>query len=337
MQTGQEPIRTGTGALITLVKYQPPANRVTVKLDENGQVVCPYQGLKAFTANKREFFFGRKELVAKIKQKLDEKPFVAVIGASGSGKSSVMLAGLIPSLEQERGWHILNTIQPTTKPLIELRETLKQKFFPDSEDSEKLDSYIDDKPEGLRSLIENLPESQRFLLVVDQFEEVFTLFPKDKQKEQKQEADRERFIKLITQVADISNSRLAIVITMRADFLEPCLKYYSLTQLIQTQAIYMPPLVGADLEQAIIEPAKRQGYTFEPGLLGEILKNYDLESLPLLEFVLTKLWEEAQKSQITQLNLTQYKARFILIKITTRTCPHRNERQKSKNGLSVFS
>jgi hypothetical protein len=84
---------------------------------------------------------------------------------------------------------------------------------------------------------------------------------------------------------------------MRADFLEPCLHYPSLTQLIQTQAVYMPPLVEADLEAAITKPAKLQGHSFGEGLLGAILQDVGREQgiLPLLQFALTELWEKRDR------------------------------------------
>jgi hypothetical protein len=133
------------------------------------------------------------------------------------------------------------------------------------------------------------------LLFIDQFEEVFTLCSV--------EAERRRFIELITQVAEIVDSRLAVVTTMRADFLEPCLQYESLTKLIQNQAIFMPPLMGGDLEKAIAKPAELQGYRLEDGLLGTILE--EKVSLPLLQFALTELWEkrDCQKHLLT---LEQY-------------------------------
>jgi signal transduction histidine kinase len=137
--------------------------------------------------------------------------------------------------------------------------------------------------------------------VVDQFEEVFTLVPEDKEEEKR------RFIELLTQVAEIPASQLAIVTTMRADFLEPCLSYESLTRLIQEEAVYMPPLVGAELEEAIARPAKLQGYQLETGLLGAILQDVGQEKgcLPLLQFALTELWEQRDR-QPHQLTLAQY-------------------------------
>ena len=288
----QEPIRMGIGRSIVLVEYPSKNKPVTAILDENGEVICPYQGLQAFDREQKEFFFGRKRLVEAIKQKLDKTPFVPVIGASGSGKSSVVRAGLIPWLEEEGNWQVLEPIKPGFEPLVELRGAFKS-FFK-GKDEKQLKAFIEDKdthPKGLTNIIERLPNSERFLLVVDQFEEVFTVCAN--------EEERQRFIELIAQVTEISACRLTVVTTMRADFLEPCLRYLTLRQQIQDQAVLMPPLSGVDLKNAITEPARRQGYTLEEELVFKILEDVGKEPgfLPLLEFALTKLWQKRDREK----------------------------------------
>jgi WD40 repeat protein/energy-coupling factor transporter ATP-binding protein EcfA2 len=290
---GQEPIRMGLGRSITLVKYQKKAPVVSVPREE-----CPYQGLKAFEEEQKEFFFGRQRVIDQIRQKLNQKHFIPIIGASGSGKSSVVRAGLIPLLkERESGWRVLKPIKPGIEPLTELRGAFKE-FFQGAKKEQQLYALIKNDPEGLVKLIERLPDAERLLLVIDQFEEVFTVCPV--------EEDRRRFIELITQVAEIADSRLAVVTTMRADFVEPCLQYESLTKLIQSQAIFMPPLMGGDLVKAIAKPAELQGYRLEDGLLGTILNDVKgAGSLPLLQFALTELWEKRDR-QNHLLTLEQY-------------------------------
>jgi signal transduction histidine kinase len=288
-QSRQEPIRMGVGRSLTLVQYPP--KKTTVVVDET----CPYQGLQAFGKEQARFFFGREKVVQLLMEKLGQANFVPIIGASGSGKSSVVRAALIPQLEKN-GWRILEPILPGDEPLAELKTVLIELFGR----SEGREVYSLIKTEGLHPVIERLSGSERLLLVVDQFEEVFTLCPK--------EEERRQFIELLTQVAEIPNSRLVIVTTMRADFLEPCLSYESLTWLIQNEAVYMPPLVGAELEEAIISPAELQGYSFEKGLLGEILQDmgHEKECLPLLQFALTELWEKRDREK-HQLTVEQYR------------------------------
>jgi signal transduction histidine kinase len=284
--SGQEPIRMGWGRSITLVQYQ--FQQTAIVIDET----CPYRGLEAFNKEQARFFFGREKVTQLLIEKLGQANFVPVIGASGSGKSSVVRAGLIPALEKN-GWQVLE-MTPDVEPLAELRGIFKP-YFPNSR---KLYDYIRHHPDGLRQVISCLPTSQRFLLVVDQFEEMFTLCPK--------EEERRRFIELLTSFAE--TSRLVIVTTMRADFLEPCLNYESLTNLIQEQAVYMPPLVGAELEEAIASPANLQGYQLERGLLGAIqheVVGQEKGCLPLLQFALTELWEQRDQ-QAHQLTVAKY-------------------------------
>lgn len=286
-----EPIRMGSGQSIPLVRYK--SKQISVVIDET----CPYQGLKAFNKSNSQFFFGRIQLIQILKEKLEESNFVPLIGASGSGKSSVVRAGLIPELEGY-GWKILEPILPGNEPLLKLKQTFTQLFQKTTKKQENfklIEQLLD-----LQLLIERLPGKERFLLVVDQFEEVFTLCTN--------EAEKRRFIDLLTEVTRIPTSRLAIVITMRADFLEPCLDYPLLNQLIEKYLILMPSLRGANLQQAIEEPARLQGYELERGLLGEILHDIGQErgSLPLLQFSLTQLWE-VRNQQNHKLTVTQYK------------------------------
>ncbi len=296
---GQEPIRMGVGRSLILVKYgaQPQVKEVNPLLDENGKLRCPYQGLLAFTKKERDFFFGRKRVVEDIKSKLDRLNFVPLIGVSGSGKSSVVLAGLMPWLE-ELGWQILEPIKPGFKPLSKL-ESLLLSYFPDRE--KLLDQCINNQDrEGLKPLLELFPREHKFLLVVDQFEELFTFALAEQ---------RDRFIELITQVATIPDFPLAVVATMRADFIEPCLRYDGLRQLIQNNAEYLPDLRGLDLLEAITEPAKLQGYEVTNDLLNKILEDIKQEPgfLPLLEFALTQLWQRRDEAKY-QVTLDAYQA-----------------------------
>ncbi|MBD2561295.1 MULTISPECIES: nSTAND1 domain-containing NTPase [Nostoc] len=292
-QSGQEPIYMGGGRSIPLVWY-PPKNLgvITKVLDE-----CPYRGLEAFDKQHAKFFFGRQKVVNHIQQKLDLAKFVPIIGASGSGKSSVVRAGLIPQLDDSE-WQVLEPIMPGITPLTELSGAFKQ-FFKGTKKQKQLENLICTEPNSLSAILENLPGSAKFLLVVDQFEEVFTGGASQQEKQ--------RFIELLTQVVEIADSRLAVVITMRADFLEPCLQYPSLTQLIQTQAVFMPPLAGVDLKDTITEPAKLQGHSVEEGLVLKILEDVKQEPgfLPLLEFALTKLWDKRDRNK-HQLTLEEY-------------------------------
>jgi WD40 repeat protein/energy-coupling factor transporter ATP-binding protein EcfA2 len=262
--------------------------------------LCPYQGLEAFTPETRQFFYGRQDTVDLLVQKLETFNFVPVIGPSGSGKSSVVRAGLVPSLETS-GWRVLEPIKPRVTPMASLELAIST-LFQRATDIKKAQRLL--QQQGLPPILEMLaaaPTTARAktLLVIDQFEEVFTLCAI--------ESERSRFIDCITTVQTLENSPLAIVTTMRADFVEPWLDYGDLVQTIQNQAVWLGRLQGENLRQAIEQPAKDLGYRFGPGLLDFILQDVQEEKncLPLLEFALTELWEQRNR-QNKELSLTTY-------------------------------
>jgi hypothetical protein len=240
--------------------------------------------LEAFTPATQKFFYGRQATVEALKRKLDDFNFVPVIGVSGSGKSSVVLAGLVPSLGA--GWRVLEPIKPDIEPMAALRRAIGS-LFQRATDKQRVSAYLNDQAmEPLLALLGSTVQADRVLLVIDQFEEVFTVCPV--------ETERAQFIGCITAVQTVADSPLAIVTTMRADFVEPWLDYGDLVQTIQDQAVWLGRLQGDDLVRAIEEPAKRQGYQLAPGLLDLILEDVQTEKhcLPLLEFALTALWEQ---------------------------------------------
>jgi serine phosphatase RsbU (regulator of sigma subunit) len=252
--SGQEPLHLGGGSRITMVQYGVDAPVVRAVSEEN-----PYQGLAAFTKKTRQFFFGRDREIEMLVQKVQQCGFVPLIGASGSGKSSIVRAGLIPRLE-DLGWWILDVIKPGTDPMM-----------------------------TLRSLTAVIPSGDRpMLLVVDQFEEVFTLC-----------RDRVEQSKFIQALRDLG--RVTVVVTMRADFVEACLANEGLTQAIRSDAVWLGPVTGTDLEAAIEQPAIVQGATIQPKLLAQILQDVETEEncLPLLEFALSQLWAGKAESELT--------------------------------------
>ena len=294
---------------IVLMEYELSANLTTATattlpidpiLDKKtGEILCPYQGLKTFDEEQKLFFFGRERLVEALREELKQIAFIPVIGASGSGKSSVVRAGLIPLLREE-GWHVLKPIKPDRRPLRQLKNLILSEEFSQHIGDEQLLDDFDDNPnsETLEAILRQLQGSKRFLLLVDQFEELFTLNSEENQRNRLKN-DGVQFIDLITRVARVLDSPLAVVITMRADFIERCLHYPVLHDLIQNHAVFMPPLVGEDLLDVIEKPAQYQGYQVEAALVADLAAEVRKEpgSLPLLEFALTQLWEQRDEQR----------------------------------------
>ena len=256
-------------------------NLVLDPIKENGELVCPYRGLNPFEddENQAQFFFGRERDIQKILNKLDESAFIPVIGASGSGKSSLVKAGLVQKRlrqEEEGKWYILPIIKPGDTPLQNFKLALNSSLenLEKESDAHKLIMNFIYGSEPLSvarfgNILESLRGDKKYLLVIDQFEEVFTLtsevadikdsLTSEQEKEKEREKERDIFLDLITSVADIKDSPLKVVITMRADFLGSYLSHAALKELIEKDTVYIAPINTGLIGTIIQEPAKRQG------------------------------------------------------------------------------
>ncbi|MEM7067207.1 MAG: caspase family protein, partial [Cyanobacteria bacterium P01_B01_bin.77] len=284
-QEKQEPMRMGQGRSIEIVRYGAMAPAAQIS-EEN-----PYQGLKAFDEDSQKFFFGREQEIELLLAKLGQTNFVPVIGVSGSGKSSVVRAGLIPALRQMGNWRILEPIKPGIEPMAMLKNAFCQ-LVSHSRDVNRMAERIGAKDLlGAVALLAETAtlETEKILLVVDQFEEVFALGSSLEEKQQ--------FIDCLTGIARVENSQLAIVTTMRADFLSDWLGYGELIESIQKDAVFLGRLQGQVLLDAVEKPAQVQGHSIENGLLQLIADDMKASSnaLPLLEFALEALWDERDK------------------------------------------
>ncbi|MBD2033617.1 caspase family protein, partial [Leptolyngbya sp. FACHB-321] len=259
----------------------------------------PYQGLDAFDESTHEFFFGREAVVSDVIALFKQSAFVSVIGASGSGKSSVVKAGLFPRLLAQDSHWILMSMKPGADPLSTLKSLLAKElelYLKATQVKESLQLFeLDPTQENFAQLLEQLPQAKKFLLLIDQFEETFTLTSQiENPLLQKKALENQRtFLDIIT----TARSLLHVVVTLRADFLEPCLNEPVLRDLIQDYAYYMPPLRGQALRAAILKPAVRQGFDVEPALIDQLELEVSNEpgALPLLEFALTQLWGKRQE------------------------------------------
>ena len=270
----------------------------------------PYQSLEAFDQNSCEFFFGREAFVSEIIEQFEQTNFVPIIGASGSGKSSVVKAGLFPELAASEQWELMACV-PGEDPLGNLTSTLEKGLTKAMEPSKipGLGSFIrrpnQEKFTQLLEQLQPLAADRKFLLLIDQFEETFTLANRVEDPEERQAIleDQTTFLKTIAAV----NKPLYIVVTMRADFLSACLEEPDLCDLIQSYAVYIPPLRGQALRDAIRKPAVRQGGHVDDDLVDQLEREVADEpgALPLLEFALTQLWQQQERGE-TVLTLDAY-------------------------------
>lgn len=258
------------------------------------EVTNPYKGLRAFSEADAEDFFGRETLVQQLLARLSEGGdlfrFLATIGPSGSGKSSVVKAGLLPALRRgglvgSENWFYVD-FNPGQNPFEELEAALlRVAVNPPS----SLLSQLKDGNRGLiRAVNRILPDdpSVELVMVIDQFEELFTLV--------ESEDERAAFLRnLVTAILD-EQSRVRVVVALRADFIDRPLRYMDFGELVQHRNEFVLPLTPDELERAILNPAKRVGLKYEPGLVSTILGDLGDQpgNLPLLQYALTELYEK---------------------------------------------
>ncbi len=251
----------------------------------------PYKGLFSFTKDDNDYFFGRETFVNKLVQKVIENPIVALTGNSGSGKSSVIFAGLIPCLCPQNSAQISSEISS---------EISYQNQW------EYLSIHLGDNPiSSLNNALDefnNFPNSQKKLLVIDRFEEIFTLKENQLQEniEGKNIPEINNFLEQLLQAKQNQNN-LHICIVLRADFRHYLLNYPSFARELESNYIELSSMNDQELLDVIIKPAEKVKTTFEKGLAERILKEIKDEpgNLPLLQFALTELWKKQENASLT--------------------------------------
>lgn len=306
--------------LARAIRRLPSVNRGPAVPDPRASV-CPYRGLKSFREEDAPFFRGREVFVASLAEKVTKLPVVAVVGPSGSGKSSVVLAGLVPTLRHRPSmvsrrhvWEVA-VMRPGRNPIVQLAALL----LPIEGDLDEYDRIkrIKARASDLRSgkvkindiaqrLIDKQIGTKRILLVIDQFEEIFTTsideearssIPSHLSAEDRelwlQDCDRQLrndFVSIIS--SNFNESQISIVLTLRGDFYGRTLEFRMLNDHLQDAVVNLGPMNLEELRQAVVEPAKLVGLSFQEGVVEEILEQVGTESasLPLLEFLLSELW-----------------------------------------------
>jgi len=255
----------------------------------------PYKGLRAFDETDADDFFGRESLVSELVAAVGDRRLVAVVGPSGIGKSSVVRAGLIPALRGgalpgSETW-LVSDLVPGSYPFEELAAALLRVAV---ERPEGLVEALARDELGMRRVIKRvLPPDAELLLVVDQFEELFTLTP--------DEETRRRFLEGLTRLVTESGSQARVVVTLRADFLDHPLRYPELGELVRAGMVAVTVPSDDDLTAAIEGPAARVGVRFEPGLVSEVIGDVRDQpgALPLLQYALTELFAARTSDVLT--------------------------------------
>ena len=296
---------------------------------------CPYRGLQVFQPEHSAFFFGREARIEWLLNALRpsqpytqgvpqrENRFLAIVGASGSGKSSLARAGLVPALkngklEGSENWPII-IFRPGHDPLENLAvalagdKTIGNRLGDVGELISKLESSDSRLHLTIRVALGAAPETQRVVLLIDQFEEIFTLHSDEKsnprasrsfrdiRKMSTSDTRRKAFIDNLIYAAGIGDGQVIVVLTMRADFYSKCAAYPHLAAALTDHQELVGPMTETELREVIERPAQMVGLELEPGLTEMLLSEMEDQpgALPLLQHALWELWQRREGRRLT--------------------------------------
>jgi WD40 repeat protein/transcriptional regulator with XRE-family HTH domain len=266
---------------------------------------CPYRGLSAFREQDAECFFGREAFVEELVLAVKRQSLIAVIGRSGEGKSSVVFAGLIPQLRKEEAW-VIADFSPKNSPFYNLAKSLIPLLEPETSKIDRLNE-IRKQAEAFRQnnlmlqdIVENILENssaQRLLLIVDQFEELYTNCKIDE--EQQQFLDQ--LLATVRASQQLRKPNFTLVITLRSDFLGQVLRHHSFVDALQHNVKLLGSMTPDELREVIEKPAHKFDVKLQDGLTDIILRAVSSEPgrLPLLEFALKLLWDKQNEGKLT--------------------------------------
>ena len=275
-----DPTRTSAG-----VDAGTRAQAATI-LGGGRPVVNPYKGLRAFREGDASDYHGRRDLVDRLTKLVDDSPFVAVVGPSGSGKSSLVLAGLVPRVRSAGG--LVAIMTPGEQPFASIAAALGQ--LASGDQAELLSIAAIRRPDGLRAATKAIAGDDPLLVIVDQLEELWTLTGDD---------ERQRFLASLAVPIDAGFVR--VVGTVRADFFDRPLADPVLGPLASAHTFGVTPMSAAEVHDAITIPAEQVGVRWEPALVSRLVaETIDQPgSLPLLQFALAELFERRSGAMVT--------------------------------------
>jgi len=271
---------------------------------------APFPGLRPFSSRDHKYFFGRQHQIFALYRLLTRNHFIAVIGNSGSGKSSIVRAGLLPKLDEDNltadspVWHY-RTMRPGREPIIRLANTLaegpgreRDAFFEPRRD--RIAATLRSSSQGLCEALGHIskPPAAELVLVVDQFEELFRYLSagsQDRIDTMRRRSEATDFVQLLLAAARDHASQIRVVITMRSDFIGDCAWFHGLPEAVSAAQFLVPSLTKDQREEAIRKPIELSGATIEPELVKRLLidSEEEIDQLPVLQHCLARLWMRA--------------------------------------------
>lgn len=280
-----------------------PENSENTTTGNSSSYHNPFPGLRPFTLNESHLFFGREGQSEEVIRNLASKKFVAVIGSSGSGKSSLIFCGLVPVLyggfinEAGTNWKIIVT-RPGNRPLANLSHSIVQTYYPQAGEEQDLQDNITlailrRSSMGIAEAIRthrNSPD-ESVLLIADQFEELFRF--KRSGKDDLTFNEAEAYVNLLVQAVRQSEVPVYLVMTMRSDFIGDCSQFQELTNLINESNYLIPRMTRDDMKSAITGPVAVGGAKIDPLLVQTLLNDIgdNPDQLPILQHSLMRTWE----------------------------------------------
>ena len=251
----------------------------------------PFPGVRPFTSAEDKYFFGRNDAVKEVLDTLMVNHFVALIGASGTGKTSLIQSGIIPELltSDSEEW-VPISVRPGTRPVENLLAGFQQVFPTDLTDDDLQTFSIGDMSLGEWAR-KSIKGKHNYLIIVDQFEEIFRISHHGKSNGKNPEASR--LVKLLMQVINDQFSDFYVILSIRSDFIDACSKFIELTDQLNRSKYLLPAMSSEVIASAIRGPIKLAGAEIEPGFVDQLLedlKNVD-EKLPLLQHSLMRTWD----------------------------------------------
>ena len=276
----------------------------------------PFPGLRPFAYQDREFFFGRQDQIYALYRLIDRFRFIAVVGSSGSGKSSLVRAGLLPLLDVEtreaggRNW-VWREMRPGDAPLLRLTDLLVSLSVDDdpmiaSGRRDRIAAQLRRSSFGISEALADTSSvaGKSLVLVIDQFEELFRYAAGSSDKtgltaeEVRARDEATQFVQLLLESSHGPSNKTHVLLTMRSDFIGDCARFHGLPEAVCEAQFLTPSLTRDQLEEVIRKPIEKAGATIDPQLVERLLNDCgtEMDQLPVLQHCLSRLWEEAGRA-----------------------------------------